>query len=505
MLALIILFSSILLVFLIYRSTRPRPHLPPGPSGLPLIGNLHQLPNSAPHRYLWRLSKQYGPLIFLRFGLKPTIVVSSAKIARQVMKTHDLVFASRPSLLGQQKMSYNGLDVAFAPYSDYWREVKKLCALHLFSTRRIHSFRPIREDEVLRTIRRLSQSASSHKVINFSETMMSFSGTLICKIAFGKGYELEDNKKGSERSRFHGLLNETQALWTEFYFTDYIPWLGWIDRIRGLHSRLDKTFKQLDMFYQQVIDDHMNPKNPQTDQKDVIDIFLQIMNDHSTSVDLTVDNIKALLMNIFIAGTDTSAATLVWAMTSLMKNPRVMKKVRGEIRKLYGEKEFISEEDIERLPYLRAAVKETLRLFPPAPLLVPRESMEKCNIEGYEIQAKTLVFVNAWAIGRDPETWKDPEQFYPERFFDCSIDFKGHDFELIPFGAGRRICPGIQMGVITVELMLANLVHCFDWELPDGIEEQDIDTEVIPGITMHKKNDLCLLAKNHIALPLQEE
>ncbi|KAI9118404.1 hypothetical protein K1719_010736 [Acacia pycnantha] len=197
MLALIILFSSIFLVFLIYRTTRARPHLPPGPSGLPLIGNLHQLPNSAPHRYLWRLSKQHGPLIFLRLGLKPTIVVSSAKIARQVMKTHDLVFASRPSLLAQQKLSYNGLDVTFAPYGDYWREVKKLCVIHLFSSRRVHSFRPIREDEVLRTIRSLSQSAASHKVINLSETMMSFSGTLICKIAFGKGYELEDNKKGS--------------------------------------------------------------------------------------------------------------------------------------------------------------------------------------------------------------------------------------------------------------------------------------------------------------------
>ncbi|KAI9118232.1 hypothetical protein K1719_010564 [Acacia pycnantha] len=201
------------------------------------------------------------------------------------------------------------------------------------------------------------------------------------------------------------------------------------------------------------------------------------MKDHSTSVDLTMDHIKALLMDIFIAGTDTSAATLVWAMTSLMKNPRVMKKVQGEIRKLYGEKEFISEEDIERLPYLRAVVKETLRLFPPAPLLGPRESMEKCNIEG----------------------------LIRERFFDCSINFKGQDFELIPFGAGRRICPGIQMGVITVELMLANLVHCLDWELPDGIEEHDIDTEVIPGITMHKKNDLCVLAKNHVALPLLEE
>lgn len=407
------------------------------------------------------------------------------------MKTNDLVFASRPSLLGQQKLSYNGLDVAFAPYSDYWREMKKLCVTHLFSSSRVHSFRPVREDEVLRTIRRLSESAASHKVINLSKAMMSFTGTLICRIAFGKRYAFEDDKEGG----FHGLLHESQALLAEFFFSDFVPWLGWIDRIRGHHYRLDKTFKELDMFYQKVIDDHMNPKNPQTDQKDVIDILLQIMNDRSTSFDLTSDHIKALLMIIFIAGTDTSAATLVWAMASLMKNPRVMKKLEDEIRKLYGNNEFISEDDIERLPYLKAAVKETLRLFPPAPLLVPRESMEKCNIAGYEIQPRTLVFVNAWAIARDPETWNDPERFYPERFLNSPIDFKGQDFELIPFGAGRRICPAIQMGVATVELMLANLVHRFDWELAGGIKEQDIDEEVRPGITMHKKNDLCLIAK----------
>ncbi|XP_054819379.1 cytochrome P450 83B1-like [Prosopis cineraria] len=493
---LVILFSSIFFLFLIYRTKTTRAHLPPGPPGLPLIGNLHQLPHSGQHRYFWLLSKQHGPLIFLRFGLKPTIVVSSARIARQVMKTHDLVFASRPSLLGQQKLSYNGSDLAFAPYGQCWREMKKLCVLHLFSSRRIHSFRPIREDEVVRMIQKLSHSAASRRVINLSETMMSFTGTLICRIAFGKRYELED--EGSERSRFHGLLNESQALLAEFYFSDCIPWLGWIDRIRGLHSRLDKIFKQLDEFYQQVINDHMNPTTPQTDQRDIIDIFLQIMNAPSTSVDLTLDRIKALLMNIFIAGTDTSAATIVWAMTLLMKNPRVMRKAQDEIRKLHVEKDFINEEDVERLPYLKAVVKETLRLFPPAPLLVPRESVEKCNMEGYEIQPKTLVLVNAWAIGRDPEAWEDAEQFYPERFFNCSIDFKGQDFELIPFGAGRRICPGIHMGVATVELALANLLHSFDWALPRGIEKQDIDTEVMPGITMHKKNDLCLVAKSRI-------
>jgi cytochrome P450 len=202
------------------------------------------------------------------------------------------------------------------------------------------------------------------------------------------------------------------------------------------------------------------------------------------------------MQNIFLAGTDTSAAVVVWAMTTLMNNPRVMNKVQMEIRNLYENKDFINEDDIEKLLYLKSVVKETLRLFPPSPLLLPRETIENCNIDGYEIKPKTLVHVNAWAIGRDPENWEDPEEFYPERFSTSSIDFKGKNFELIPFGSGRRMCPAMNMGVVTVELILANLVHSFDWKLPNGFDkEQMLDTQVKPGITMHKKIDLYLVPR----------
>jgi cytochrome P450 len=202
------------------------------------------------------------------------------------------------------------------------------------------------------------------------------------------------------------------------------------------------------------------------------------------------------MQNIFIAGTDTSTAIVIWAMTALMNNPRVMNKVQMEIRNLYKDKDFINEDDIEKLPYLKLVVKETMRLFPPSPLLVPRETIENCNIDGYEIKPKTLVYVNAWAIGRDPENWEDPEEFYPERFFTSSVDFKGKNFELIPFGSGRRMCPAMNMGMITVELSLANLIHSFDWKLPNDFDkEQVLDTHVKPGITMHKKIDLYLVPK----------
>lgn len=184
-------------------------------------------------------------------------------------------------------------------------------------------------------------------------------------------------------------------------------------------------------------------------------------------------------------------------MTGLMKNPRAMKKAQEEIRTICGNKEFIDEDDIQRLVYLKAVIKETLRFYAPAPL-VPRETNKSITIDGYEIQPKTLVYVNVWAIHRDPETWKDPEEFCPERFLNSDVDFKGQDFELIPFGAGRRICPGIPLGVATVELITANLLNSFDWEMPEGMTREDIDTEGLPGLASHKKNHLCLVAKNHV-------
>lgn len=202
------------------------------------------------------------------------------------------------------------------------------------------------------------------------------------------------------------------------------------------------------------------------------------------------------LQDTLIGATDTTAASSVWAMTALIKNPRVMKKVQEEIRNLGGnKKDFLDEDDVQNFQYLKAVIKETLRLHLPAPLLVQRETRETCTIGGYYIPAKTIVYVNAWAIHRDPNIWKDPNEFYPERFLESCVNFQGKDFELIPFGSGRRVCPGMPMAIATLELILANLLYTFDWELPHGLVKEDIDIERLPGVTQHKKNPLCLSAK----------
>ncbi|KAJ7957844.1 Cytochrome P450 [Quillaja saponaria] len=261
-------------------------------------------------------------------------------------------------------------------------------------------------------------------MINLSETLMSLTCNVICRVAFGKKYEKEGL---GESSRFHKLLKESQVMLGTFFVSDHLPFMGWVDRLRGLLWRLEKNLKEFDVFYQEIIDDHLDPN-------------------------------------------------------------------------IHCEKSFLNEDDIQELPYLKkAVVKEALRSYPPVPLLAPRETTQGCNLEGYVIQPKTLVYINAWAFGRDPETWENPEEFFPERFLQSSsIDFKGQDFELIPFGAGRRIFPGMNMGVVTVELVLANLLHSFDREVTSGMKEEDMDTEDMPGVTMKKKNALCLVAKNHI-------
>nr|AYV88855.1 cytochrome P450 oxidase CYP71AT147 [Polygala tenuifolia] len=492
-------FLTILVLFFIQKHKSGASLKPPGPKGLPLIGNLLQIDNSAPHYYLWQLSKRYGPLMSMRLGLFPTLVVSSAEMAKEVMKTHDLEFSGRPSFLGQQKLSYHGLDLGFATYGPYWREMKKLCVSHLFNSKQVQSFRHVREYEVQRMIKkiqRINSSSLDEVVIDLKELAMSLSSSIICRVAVGKNYEANSTanyKNGT--SRFHVLLQEVQAMVGTFFFSDYLPIIGWVDRLRGMIGRLEKTFKEFDMFCQQIIDDHMDKLSGGENDSDIVDVLLRVMKENSFSINITSENIKAVLLDILSAGTDTPAATIVWAMTALMKNPRVMKIAKDEIRELFGEKDFINEEDIQRLPYLKAVVKETMRLYPPVPLLLPRETIQGCNINGYEIKPKTLVFVNALAIGRDPAAWEEPEAFIPERFLDSPIDFRGLHFELIPFGAGRRICPAVYMSAIIVELSLANLLHSFNWDLPSGTKREDIDTDVMPGITMHKKNALCLVAK----------
>ncbi|XP_057487214.1 cytochrome P450 736A117-like [Actinidia eriantha] len=474
-----LLLSLLPLTLLLKRLFTTPPHPLPSPPRLPIIGNLHQLGLLA-HRSLHSLSLKHGPLMLLRFGSKPVLVVSSATAAREIMKTQDLVFANRPRSTIISKLLYGSRDVAFSPYGEYWRQIRSLCVVHLLNNKRVLSFRTVREEETTLMIDRIKQSCSSlpSSVVNLTELFMSLTNDIVCRVALGRKY-------GGE-VRFKELLGEFVEYLGVFDVGDYIPWLGWVNKINGLYDRVERVAKELDDFIESVVEEHERGGR-EGGHEDFVDVLLQVQRENvSSGSPIHRESVKALILDMFSAGTDSTASVLEWVLAELLGHPLILKKLQNEVRKIAGAKRIIIEDELEKMPYLKAVIKETLRLHPPT-TLVPRESMRDTQVMGYDIAARTQVFTNVWTIGRDPSLWARPDEFWPERFMDSLVDFKGHDFEFIPFGAGRRGCPGIQFVVSVDELALANLVGNFDFSLPVG---EELDMSEAAGLTVHKRTAL---------------
>ncbi|ESQ35511.1 hypothetical protein EUTSA_v10009445mg, partial [Eutrema salsugineum] len=448
--------------------------LPPSPSSFPIIGNLHHL-TGLPHRCIHKLCIKYGPVMLLRLGSLPLVVISSSEAAEEVLKTHDLECSNRSKM--------------------YWREMRKVAVIELFSLKKVQSFRYIREEEIQLMVKKMSESSQSP--VDLSKTFFSLTASIVCRVALGQNFhdcEFIDQEKIEE------LVNEAADALGDFTFTDLFPG-GFgrsIDWLFGKHKKLNKVFKELDAFYQHVIDGHLKESSERKTSDspgDIVAVMLDLINKQGKDnyFKLNIDNIKAVLMDIFLAGIDTSAITLIWTMTELARNRRVMNKVQEEIRTTLGPgKKIITEEDVNKVDYLQLILKETFRLHPPIPL-VTRQTMSHVKIQGYDIPPKTPIQNNAWTIGRDPKCWTDPEDFIPERFANSSIDFRGQNFNLLPFGSGRRICPAIPMSIAGIELALLNLLYFFDWRLPDGMKIGDIDMEETGTLSVVKKLHLMLI------------
>nr|ADE76383.1 unknown [Picea sitchensis] len=458
---------------------------PPGPYPWPIIGNLHQLRLPA-HRSLGDLAQKYGPIMFLRLGSVPTVVVSSSETAKQFLKTHDSIFTGRPLMAAGKYLGYNYKVIAMAPCGDHWRQMRKICVSELLSAKRIDSFKDVREEEVSAMISSIwEESQRGTRAVNMSKAISALANNIIWRILASRKFsdnDLGDNSKGPK-----DLVSEISATLGGFNIGDFIPYLDWLD-LQGIKGRMKKAGRRFDAFAEKLIDDHIDHRraaktlNGQGDAeaepvKDLVDVLLDMAEADKSETKITREKIKAIVLDIFGGGAAGTFTTIEWAMSELLRHPHTMKRLQEEIESVIGKHLKVNESDLVSMKYLQCVVKETLRLYPAGPLTLPRESVEAVTIAGYYIPKKTLLMVNLWAIGRDPNLWgADASEFKPERFMkEQYIDLIGQsDFKMLPFGAGRRGCPGYPMAIPIVELALAQLLHVFDWRVEGDPSQLDM-------------------------------
>ncbi|PRQ41526.1 putative premnaspirodiene oxygenase [Rosa chinensis] len=464
--------------------------LPPGPWKLPLIENLHKLAlavGSLPHHFLTDLAKKYGPMMHLKLGQVSAIVISSPNLAKQAVK----IFSYRPGLLALEIMSYNYSGIIASPCNGYWREMRKICGLELLSAKRVQSFSSLREEETWNLVQSITQLSQP---INLSEMIFSTLNNITAHVALGK--------KCKHQQEFTSLVHETIRLSTGFGVPDLFHSIQFLHHATGTKSVLEKLHGKMDMILVDIINDHKQVLQSQRtagedhlqEDQDLVNVLLQLQESGELQFQLTTNHVKAVTLDMYFAGSETSAATIEWAMLELLRNPRAMDKAQAEIRQLVAGKRKIQEADIKKLNYLKLIIKETLRLHPPGPL-IPRQANERCKVNRYDVPSEAKLLINVWAIGRDLKHWgPNADCFEPERFQGYSIDFRGTNYEFIPFGAGKRICPGLSFATIIVELALCQLLYFFNWKLPNGTKPQELDMTESVGMATRKRNDLNVIA-----------
>lgn len=492
-----------LMLMLLFR--RRRAAYPPGPKGWPIIGNM-QMMDQLSHRGLATLAKQYGGVLHLRMGLVHMVAISDPKAAREVLQVQDHVFSNRPATIAIKYLTYDRADMAFAHYGPFWRQMRKLCVMNLFSRKRAQSWESVR-DEVETVVRDVAGNMG--KAVNIGEMVFSLTKNITYRAAFGSRSQQGEDK-------FLGILQEFSKLFGAFNIADFIPGLGWVDP-QGINARLTKARAELDTFIDEIIEEHMEKNYRKTETvRDMVDELLAFdttsgdqedsgvseSDDLQNTMKLTKENIKAIIMDVMFGGTETVASAIEWAMAELMRNPMEMKRAQEELAEVVGLDRRVEESHLDNLTYLKCVIKETLRLHPPIPLLL-HETAEEAVVSGYYVPRKTRVMINAWAIGRDAGSWEDPDSFKPSRFMKEGVaDFKGSNFEFIPFGSGRRSCPGMQLGLYALEHTLPQLLHCFTWELPEGMKASEMDMSDVFGLTAPRASRLVAVPTKRLLCPL---
>ncbi|XP_031099003.1 cytochrome P450 82A3-like [Ipomoea triloba] len=482
---------------------------PEVPGAWPIIGHLHLLAGrkTPTHIILASMADKYGPIFRIRLGSQPIVVVSDSKIAKECFTAKDKELATRPKLLASEIMGYNSSMIGIAPYGRYWREIRKIVMLELLSNRRIEMLRKVRESHVRKAIKRTFDHWSHNKdpisgavVVEMRQWFSRLILNLSIAMLFGE-------EELAEESQLLKSIRRMFELFGEMTVSDFIPWLRWTD-LGGHEKAMRRTAGEMDCFAEKWIEEHRRKRKLKSkEEEDFMDAMLSLFDapsnlSHSLGIDTDII-IKSTCLGMLLAATDTTSITLTWALSLVLNNYDVMRRIQDELDANIGKERFVEEGDINKLIYIQAVVKETLRLHPPVPLSIPHEAIEDCTINDYHILKGTRIIPNLAKIHRDPKVWAGPNEFRPSRFLTShkDIDFKDNNFELIPFGGGRRMCPGISLGLQIVHLTLANLIQSFDMKRP---AMEPIDMTESPGLTSVKATPFHALLIPHLTLDLYD-
>ncbi|KAF9591650.1 hypothetical protein IFM89_005231 [Coptis chinensis] len=466
------------------------------------------------HITLGSLADKYGPIFGIRLGFRKALVVSNWEVARECFTTHDRVLATRPTSIAVEIMGYNYAMFGLGPYGSYWREVRKIAIVELLSAHRLQLLKHVRISEINTCIKELNQASTTNSNNGKSPLLTDMQGwfsdltlNVTVRMVAGKRYfgtraELDD---GDEAKQFQWANREMVRLLGVFVVADALPFLRWLD-FQGHEKAMKRVFEVFDSIMTSWLKEHKQDKlNRETKvEGDFMDVMLAMLEDQklfgheadvvnkATCLIRLLTGVSLVMQAMILAATDTTMGTLTWALSLLLNNRHVLKKAQDEIDIQVGRDKRVEESNIEKLLYLQAIVKETLRLYPPAPLSIQHEAIEDCTIAGYHVPAGTQVVTNLSKIQRDPLIWPNPSEFRPERFLtsQANMDVRGHHFELIPFGSGRRSCPGISFALQLMHLTLASLLQGFIFKTPSGAP---VDMTEGVGITNMKATPLQVL------------
>ncbi|KAK6262195.1 hypothetical protein QUC31_008011 [Theobroma cacao] len=472
--------------------TKSTPPLPPGPPGMPILGNLRFIQPDF-YQYVVKLSQIYGPIIKLQLGSKICIVISSPSVAKEVLKDHDAIFANHDTPAGAIVGMYGGLDIAWRPNGPELHKLRKLVVRGIMSKRSLDACYTLRRREIRRMVKDIYGKVGSP--VNIGEQMFLTSLNVMVSMLWG------DSLNGEERStlgiEFRRRLVEFVELFGAPNVSDLFPVLTPFD-LQGIQSKTKKNLSWFYEFFESVIVHRTKVEQAdgegkkKEESKDFLQQLLELNQRGDDETSLSMNEVKALMLDLIVGATDTTSTTVEWAMTVLLRHPNKMSRVLEELEAVVGNQNIVEESHLPRLLYLEAVVKETLRMYPPTPLLLPRKPSMTCTVAGYTIPKDSRILINACSIQRDPEIWEGPLQFEPERFLKDTEkgNYLGNNFHFFPFGSGRRICAGIPMAERMIAHVLAALVHSFEWKLPEGTK---LDTQEKFGILLKKMEPLAAI------------